>query len=191
MIKSIRGQAAMEFLMTYGWAILVVLIAIGALAYFGVLNPNPFLPDRCNLPSGYNCKDFKVINRAGAGLDEIYITLENGAGRDINVRGFGVSSTDISTGIGTDRIGYCSESTVGPAIANLTTPVALPSGRAVTFYIGGGAGATGGDGGTVCDLVNPAPTKAKYAILINFSFADTPNSIHSMDGDMFTKTETS
>jgi uncharacterized protein (UPF0333 family) len=29
-----RGQAAMEFLMTYGWAILVVLIAIGALAYF-------------------------------------------------------------------------------------------------------------------------------------------------------------
>lgn len=35
--KSRRGQAAMEFLMTYGWAILVVLAAVAALAYFGVL----------------------------------------------------------------------------------------------------------------------------------------------------------
>jgi len=33
-----KGQAAIEFLVTYGWAILIVLIAIGALAYFGVLN---------------------------------------------------------------------------------------------------------------------------------------------------------
>ena len=32
-----KAQAAMEFLMTYGWAILVVLVTIGALAYFGVL----------------------------------------------------------------------------------------------------------------------------------------------------------
>jgi uncharacterized protein (UPF0333 family) len=37
-----KGQAAMEFLMTYGWAILVVLAAIGALAYFGVLSPDKF-----------------------------------------------------------------------------------------------------------------------------------------------------
>ena len=34
-----KGQAAMEFLMTYGWAILVVLVVIGALAYFGILSP--------------------------------------------------------------------------------------------------------------------------------------------------------
>ena len=33
-----KGQAAMEFLMTYGWAILVVLLAIGALAAFGVFD---------------------------------------------------------------------------------------------------------------------------------------------------------
>ncbi len=34
--------------MTYGWAILVVLITIGALAYFGVLNPERFIPDMCS-----------------------------------------------------------------------------------------------------------------------------------------------
>jgi uncharacterized protein (UPF0333 family) len=34
-----KGQAAMEFLMTYGWAILIAIIAIAALIAFGVLNP--------------------------------------------------------------------------------------------------------------------------------------------------------
>lgn len=29
-----KSQAAVEFLMEYGWAILVVLVAVGALAYF-------------------------------------------------------------------------------------------------------------------------------------------------------------
>jgi len=36
-MRNNKLQAAMEFLMTYGWAILFVLLAIGPLAYFGVL----------------------------------------------------------------------------------------------------------------------------------------------------------
>jgi len=38
-----RGQAAMEFLMTYGWAILAAIIAIGVLAYFGVFSPGQYI----------------------------------------------------------------------------------------------------------------------------------------------------
>jgi len=55
-----KAQAAMEFLMTYGWAILVVLVAIGALAYFGVLSPEQFLPEKCVVSSGSGlfCDDF-------------------------------------------------------------------------------------------------------------------------------------
>lgn len=55
-----KGQAAMEFLMTYGWAILVVLVAIGALAYFGVLSPEKLLPEKCIISSGSGlyCDDF-------------------------------------------------------------------------------------------------------------------------------------
>ena len=34
-----KGQAAMEFLMTYGWAILIVLVAIAALYFMGVFSP--------------------------------------------------------------------------------------------------------------------------------------------------------
>ena len=55
-----NAQAAMEFLMTYGWAILVVLAAIGALAYFGVLSPAKFLPEKCILEPGLLCEGHKV-----------------------------------------------------------------------------------------------------------------------------------
>ncbi len=66
----------MEFLMTYGWAILVVLVAIGALAYFGVLNPSRFLPNSCTIVPGIGCDDFK-ISAATAQL-----ILSNGKGED-------------------------------------------------------------------------------------------------------------
>ena len=44
-----RGQAALEFLSTYGFAFLIILVMIGALAYFGVLDPTRFLPNRCQV----------------------------------------------------------------------------------------------------------------------------------------------
>jgi hypothetical protein len=42
--KSDRQEAFIEFLMTYGWAILVMIAGIGALWYFGVLSPDNLLP---------------------------------------------------------------------------------------------------------------------------------------------------
>jgi len=33
-----------DFLLTYGWAILVVLVAVGILAYYNVLSPDSFRP---------------------------------------------------------------------------------------------------------------------------------------------------
>ncbi len=56
-----KSQAAMEFLMTYGWAILVVLTAISALAYFGVLDPQRFFPSKCIIDSPeLFCRDQQV-----------------------------------------------------------------------------------------------------------------------------------
>ena len=60
MIVSRRAQAAMEFLTTYGWAFLVVLVMVGALAYFGVLNPQNLVSDRCVAPPGFDCVDYKI-----------------------------------------------------------------------------------------------------------------------------------
>ncbi|MBI4144801.1 hypothetical protein HY493_01185 [Candidatus Woesearchaeota archaeon] len=83
-----KGQAAMEFLMTYGWAILVVLAAIAALAYFGVLSPDRFLPEKCTLPSGLACLDstlttsgatIVVQNSLGFGMSNVTLSLSDTA----------------------------------------------------------------------------------------------------------------
>ena len=75
-----RAQAAMEFLMTYGWALLVVLIAIAALAFFGVLSPGRFLPSNCNIGIGFACSDFKV-NKLDLDID---IYVQNGIGSNLD-----------------------------------------------------------------------------------------------------------
>src|SRR3989338_5841340 len=74
-----RGQAALEFLMTYGWIITTVLVAISALAYFGVLSPDKFVPRKCALESGIGCMDFKVQE------DSVTLVLRNGKGEDITI----------------------------------------------------------------------------------------------------------
>jgi len=55
-----RGQAAMEFLMTYGYAILVVFLVIGAISYFGFINTDSLLPERCSVGSNIHCQDFYI-----------------------------------------------------------------------------------------------------------------------------------
>ncbi len=62
--KSTKAQAALEFLTTYGWAFLVILIMIGALAYFGILTPSKILPNRCNFGPEFGCSDFRIAATA-------------------------------------------------------------------------------------------------------------------------------
>ena len=69
----------MEFLITYGWAMLVVLAAIAAIAYFGVLKPQQFLPEKCVLIPGVACLDFKVSS------NETTLVITNSLGKDIDV----------------------------------------------------------------------------------------------------------
>ena len=73
-----KSQAAMEFLMTYGWAILVVLAAIAALAYFGVLSPDRFLPAKCTLQSGIACLDHKAT------ATTVEVVIQNSLGYDLS-----------------------------------------------------------------------------------------------------------
>ncbi len=80
-----RGQAAMEFLMTYGWAIVVVLAAIGALAYFGVLSPGNLLPDKTSFKAPLIGTDASITaGAAGAGVINIPLTNNKGARIEIN-----------------------------------------------------------------------------------------------------------
>jgi len=74
-----RSQAALEFLTTYSWAFIVILIAIGALYYFGIFNFDTFLPQECVFSEQMECLDFAFVN------DEIRFKLVNNLGENINI----------------------------------------------------------------------------------------------------------
>jgi len=60
-----KGQAAIEYLVTYSWAFLVILGAVGTLMYFDAFNPSKWIPDDCDFGEQLNCIDFFV------GTDEV------------------------------------------------------------------------------------------------------------------------
>ena len=75
-----KGQAALEFLTTYGWAFLVILIMIGALAYFGVLSPDTLLPSRCTFSPEISCLEHEIISDDGAGNGILRFRARNNVG---------------------------------------------------------------------------------------------------------------
>ena len=74
-----KGQAAMEFLMTYGWAILAAIIAIGVLAYFGVFNPGRLTGAAILVAPPFNVEDTNIVNDGGGpGQDRInFLVTQN------------------------------------------------------------------------------------------------------------------
>ena len=89
-----RGQAAMEFLMTYGWAILAAIIAIGVLAYFGVFSPGKYAPTATvlNVP----------FYASGSVLDgtnsKVQMEIKNNGGDDIYITNVSIIASGSSTG---------------------------------------------------------------------------------------------
>jgi len=52
----------MEYLMTYSWAILAIMVILAVLFYLGILNPKSAITPRCTFPpgSGFSCVTFKL-----------------------------------------------------------------------------------------------------------------------------------
>jgi hypothetical protein len=80
-----KAQAAMEFLMTYGWAIMVVIAVIALLAYFGVLSPDRFLPEKCVLEQGFLCVNQKVEP------GRVSLDIGNAIGRTVTITSIDVA----------------------------------------------------------------------------------------------------
>tara|TARA_Y100000310_G_scaffold336379_1_gene420750 strand:- start:2598 stop:3179 length:582 start_codon:yes stop_codon:yes gene_type:complete len=112
LFHNLKSQAALEFLTTYAWAFLVILIMIGALAYFGILQPTKLLPDRCNFGAEINCVDYTI----GYGTDgtdgTVNLRLKNSVGEPIVV----------------DTITISTESTTAFACIDPTPPASWSTG---------------------------------------------------------------
>ncbi|MDD5317977.1 MAG: hypothetical protein PHF51_04595 [Candidatus ainarchaeum sp.] len=80
-----HGQAAMEFLITYGWVLMIVLVIISVLLYLNVVGGS--IPKTCTFAPGFACHDFAINGSGYLNLD-----VSQTLGRDINVTGFACSS---------------------------------------------------------------------------------------------------
>ncbi|MFH0870575.1 MAG: hypothetical protein V1866_05985 [archaeon] len=84
-----KAQVAFEYLATYGWAIMVALVAIGALAYFGFLNPTNLLPNKCDFGKQLECVEYRIISNG-----TFNIMFRNNFGKDITITNInGVDNT--------------------------------------------------------------------------------------------------
>ncbi len=82
--KTFRGQAAMEYLVTYGWALLVLVIVIGVLMATGVFSPANFQPEECNFQPDFPCQSYIAYNDA-SGQTNLLFNASNGFGFPIKI----------------------------------------------------------------------------------------------------------
>jgi hypothetical protein len=86
-----KGQAAVEYLTTYGWALLALVIIIAVLFSSGVLSTNLALSEQCQFGTSMPC-DFAVFNNATG--TEISLRVFNGFAYRINVTGMELRTSD-------------------------------------------------------------------------------------------------
>ncbi|MBI5228225.1 hypothetical protein HY988_06560 [Candidatus Micrarchaeota archaeon] len=77
-----RGQATIEFLMTYGWAILVLLIVIGVILSSGILSPTFVLSEQCGFGNNMPC-NVAIYNQNG--VSHVSLSLYNSLPYKIDV----------------------------------------------------------------------------------------------------------
>ena len=108
MIIKKKGQAAMEFLMTYGWAILAAIVAIGVLAYFGVFSPGRLTGNTIVINNPFYAGASQVV----VSTSDINIEMTNNGGSDLTV------SSVIVTGVGA----YSGVTCTNNSITTIFTP---------------------------------------------------------------------
>jgi preprotein translocase subunit SecF len=104
-----KGQAAMEFLTTYGWAFLVIIVVIVALWQFGVFDTTSRMPASCSLGSMLDCSGGYAVS-----VNSTNMTVE------LNIKNNELSSIAI-TGLEIKEQGqedYCDLSLSGLEIIN-------------------------------------------------------------------------
>ena len=92
--RRIKSQAALEFLTTYGWAFLVIILMIGTLAYFGILNPAKILPGKCNMGAEFQCLDYQISETGASPNPQVKLRIRNNVGTPIDMTSFTLTKDD-------------------------------------------------------------------------------------------------
>ena len=89
-----KAQAGLDFLMTYGWALLLIVLVVGALFALGIFDIGNFLGNRV---AGFSNIGVNAWRVADDGV--LTVKFSNKAGTDINI-------TNINATYNTDTLNY-------------------------------------------------------------------------------------
>jgi hypothetical protein len=95
-VRTAKGQAAMEFLVTYGWAILLILV-IMAILYSSIFKPEFFVAERCDIGPGIACDSF-YLNITNGNQLNFTLKAHNTIGFKVNITQINFTLQDRSTG---------------------------------------------------------------------------------------------
>ena len=95
-VRSAKGQAAMEFLVTYGWAILLILV-IMAILYSSIFKPEFYVAERCDIGPGISCDSF-YLNITNGNQLNLTLKAHNTLGFKVNITQINFTLQDRSTG---------------------------------------------------------------------------------------------
>ena len=131
MARNMRLQSAMEYLMTYGWAILIIAVVMVALFSLGILGGNP-LGTSCLAQSGYICQS-PVLHGYTFNVVVGQATGNNWVGTNVFWVNQGTSSSSIASVLCTGAASTNTFSTNGGAICANTNSIALNTGGTATL----------------------------------------------------------
>jgi len=94
-MKGKKGQAAVEYLLTYGWAILLLVVVIGAIFASGILTPSYFIAEECYLGPNLPC-NFQVYSDQTTLKTYVLLDVTNGFPYTVKLSSFKINQQDIT-----------------------------------------------------------------------------------------------
>ncbi|MCX8196802.1 MAG: hypothetical protein N3G80_00585 [Candidatus Micrarchaeota archaeon] len=116
-----KGQAMMEYLVSYGWALLALLLVLAVLVSSGIFSPSSFTSQECVFQPGLPCNSFILYKDSSSGQTYLKFSLSNGLGFPINITE--VNYTVIDIGVQGRR----------EVVGNIPVPSAIQPGASTNF----------------------------------------------------------
>ncbi|MEM2137616.1 MAG: hypothetical protein QW568_00835 [Candidatus Anstonellaceae archaeon] len=91
----LKAQAAMEYLVTYGWAILALLFVVAFLVSTGAFSASNFASQECTFQPDLPCSPFILYTSASGAV--LSFNLTNGLGFPINITNVSYIATDMGS----------------------------------------------------------------------------------------------
>ena len=140
----LKAQSAMEYLTTYGWAILIIAVVVSVLAASGFFSAKTYTRNFCIFPADFSC-----VNGYLASTGNFFINLQQSTTAPINITAMG-----------------CNTNATVAYMTQYAPPVYLQIGNNVTksvacFYINGTA------------YVQPPGTVFRGYFIINYTDLQT------------------